>query len=234
MSGENYQALRSDLGKIGQSYLKNPNSTHDDRQLGLLLHDMKGVHDDAVIRQNPLFRDDLLNARQASRGAMILQDAAGKTSAEDGAPTLAAIRQAVLKGDSSYKKGNWYTGDAFGQDIADAAKLVANKAPNTGLSYGRGAAAAEGINGAASLFGLPHLPPGAALFASQAPAAALYNPMTEELLKRVLSPGAGRMATGRAINGLFGPGAGIAGGLLSSDDGWRQSTPEPLALIPKH
>lgn len=132
MSGDNYQSAYSDLGTLANEYNNNPLNSR--RELGGTLQDVQSLLDNAMARQNQTYAPKIAAARKAAQVNMIMRDAANKASAEGGVSTPRALASAVRNHDGSYRGGAFYTGDAFGQDLGDAAQVIPNSIPNNGAS----------------------------------------------------------------------------------------------------
>lgn len=226
MSGPDFQRAYSKLGNTAAKYM----AVSDDpakQELGKVLKASQITMDNAVARQNPTMVEPILAARKAAQGNMLMRDASASTAAENGMFTPGRYRQAVLNFDGSADKGAFYTGDAFGQDLADAANLVRNRQPTNGSvmrPFGILGAANLGAHAGGTIPGVGPLiqsfpvdAVGATAGAGLAGSWLAYSPAGSALLRKIMTPSAGAERAAGVVRGLFGPIAPVVGGDLTQE-----------------
>lgn len=143
--GQSLKEIESALGKKAKQFLGSQDAYQ--KQLGEALEAAKQAFRGGIERSNPEFAGELANANAGYAYYARLRDAASRQGATDGVVTPAQFAAAVRAGDKTVGKGGYATGNAFGQDLSDAAKAVLSQSyPDSGTA-GRamlGAAAAGG------------------------------------------------------------------------------------------
>lgn len=133
MDGQTMKGVESVLGQKAKGYLGS--SDFDQRQLGSAIVEVQKSLRTTLQRANPQYAEQLSKINQGYANYAILRDAASRTGAENGIFTPAQFLSAVRGADKSVGKGNFATGNARMQDIADAAKSVLpNKYPESGTT----------------------------------------------------------------------------------------------------
>lgn len=143
--GQALKEIESALGKKAKQFLGSQDAYQ--KQLGEALEAAKQAFRGGIERSNPEFAGELAKANTGYAYYARLRDAASRQGATDGVVTPAQFSAAVRAGDKTVGKGGYATGNAFGQDLSDAAKAVLSQTyPDSGTA-GRamlGAAAAGG------------------------------------------------------------------------------------------
>lgn len=164
-SGETIKAVESTLGKQARGY--KGDQSFDKRQLGAALEELQRSIRESLMRHNPAQATELSKINEGYANFARVRDAASRLGSKEGVFSPAQLAGAVRAGDRSVGKGAYARGDAFMQDLSDAAvNVLGAKYPDSGsigrLALGAGALGAGAVNpaipiglGAASF---PYLP----------------------------------------------------------------------------
>lgn len=202
LSGEQFKAVASQFGKLGNGYKGRVNS-FDQQQLGDALLEVRTSLMGLAGRTNPVARDAITKADQAYSQLLRVEDAAVR--GEEGIFTPAMLAQAVKKLDQSGRKVASAQGRAVMQDLAESGKgTLSATVPNSGTTD-------RALN-AVLLGGGYMIEP--TLAAGALTARGVYSPMAQNALVKLITqrPEAIREA-GNAIGRLALP-AGITGAAL--------------------
>lgn len=131
LSGQALKNAQSDLGRLAKTY--GTSGASGERELGRIVRALKDNLDDMMIRQNPSDAPALKAVNKAYRGLTIVENAASK--ADGGVFSTGQLKTAVRQGDGSIRKRNTASGQAFMQDLSDAARAVLPaKTPDSGTA----------------------------------------------------------------------------------------------------
>jgi hypothetical protein len=146
VSGTQWKAIDSDLGRTAQKYLTSTDA--DQRTLGSAIKDAQLSIRDLLERANPQYADEISKANQAFSKFLRVQRAAGSVGAQEGVFSPSQLLSATKALDESMRKGRFAKGGAVMQDIAEQGKTVLGASlPDSGTAY-RGATGL-GVLGAA-------------------------------------------------------------------------------------
>lgn len=203
LTGQTMKAIESDLGaKIRQL---GGSTDADARLVADALKEVQSSLRNLVMRNNPQFADELKAINTGWANFKRLERAAGYVGAEEGAFNASQLQSAVKALDRSKDKGKFSRGDAYMQDLSDAAKAVmGSKIPNSGTAdrLFNGAAIGAAITNPAAMAGLLAAP-------------ALYSAPGQSLLRGLVSA---RPQAAQPIASLLNKAAPVlspAGGLLA-------------------
>lgn len=134
ISGEIYQAVRSDLGKQAKSLTTS--ATTADREAGLALRGVMREMESNLERGNPKFASELKNINEAYGNYKILSGASKRANElDEGVFTPAQLRMAVKDADISMGKDAFARGGAKMQDLAAAGeRVLTNRLPDSGTA----------------------------------------------------------------------------------------------------
>lgn len=131
LSGQALKNAQSDLGRLAKTY--GTSGASGERELGRIVRALKDNLDDMMIRQNPADAPALKAVNKAYRGLTIVENAASK--ADGGVFSTGQLKTAVRQGDGSIRKRKTASGQAFMQDLSDAARAVLpSKTPDSGTA----------------------------------------------------------------------------------------------------
>lgn len=133
LTGQTMKAVESDLGqKIAQF---GASTDADQRLVADALREVQSSLRALVQRNNPAHAAELKAINSGWANFKRLERAAGFIGAEDGAFNASQLQSAVKALDRSKDKGRFARGDAFMQDLSDAAKnVLGSKVPNSGTA----------------------------------------------------------------------------------------------------
>jgi len=114
----------------------------DQRDLGKAFGQAVANIRSSLQRTNPMYAEALKNIDQGYANYATLRRAASSTAAPNGVFTPSQLQTAIRAQDQSAGKGNFATGNALMQDLADAGKNVMPTYPDSG-TVGRGLAIAS-------------------------------------------------------------------------------------------
>jgi hypothetical protein len=131
MSGEDFKAVESELGRNIRDYSHSP--APSDREVGRALSDVQTAMRQVLMRSNPDRAAELRGVNEAFAHALRVEGAAAKSGTDQGIFTPAHMLQSVRQLDPTLRKGAYARGDALMQELADAGKSVlGNKVPDSG------------------------------------------------------------------------------------------------------
>lgn len=132
-TGENFRAIESELGRLGNSYRSS--AVAGERELGMALGELQTSLRATLERSNPQAAAELARVNQAYANYTRIQRAAGGVGATDGVFTPAQLSSAVRASDTTMRKGSYARGNALMQDLSDAGRGVMNQVvPNSGTA----------------------------------------------------------------------------------------------------
>lgn len=202
MTGQTFKTVEANLGNHIRRLAGSQDA--DQRLLGDAVKELQDAMRGALQRSNPE-ATELKAINQGWANFKRLERAASYVGAEDGMFSPANLQSAVKALDRSKDKGKFARGDAYMQDLSDAAKTVlGNKVPDSGtagrLMLGAGALSSGAIN--------PGIPIGLGL------GAAAYSAPMQSLLRAAVTS---RPKAAEDIAGLLNKSAPMfapTGGLL--------------------
>lgn len=168
--GHTVKDIESKLGNEARSYMRSADP--DQRKLGAALQEVQISMRRMLERNNPQYKGQLAKLNSAYAKFMRVENAAGRTGADEGIFTASQLRQATRQLDLSRNKRAFARGKANMQEFAEQGKKVlANKVPDSGT-------AGRAMLGAAALAG-----PGAwhPMLGAGAIAAPFYTPLGQRL-----------------------------------------------------
>lgn len=175
-SGETIKQIESELGKLSRGY--SGDASFDKRQLGNAISEVQASIRGSLQRSNPAEAAELAKINEGYANFARIRNAASRLGSAEGVFSPAQLAGAVRSQDRSVAKGAYARGDAFMQDLSDAAvNVLGPKYPDSG-SIGRLALGA-GVLGTAN----PAIPLGLGL-ASAPYLPMLRNGMAAALLDR--------------------------------------------------
>lgn len=190
-SGDVVQGITSKLGSKIRDY--RVSTDPDQKVLGTYFADVRQAVGEAIERQNPDYAKDLSNANRSWQLYTKMRDAAGRQGTGPGQFSPTQLENAAKKGESAGTKAK---GTSPLQDLASQGKnVVPSKVPDSGTPERMMLMGYHNLLGPASHYaahsalGPGALVPGLAI-------AALYNPVGQELARRLI---AGSPATRQAI-----------------------------------
>lgn len=132
MSGTDYKAAMSDLGKKIDSIRRNKNG---DDELADALLDLQSTIDNAARRHSPPEFVELMDKADAGYAKLVrIEEASKRAGSDAGEFTPTQFQRAVQKGDSSVRSKAYLRGDALMQEYADQGMTLVDKLPNSGTS----------------------------------------------------------------------------------------------------
>lgn len=133
ITGDSLKEIESGLG----TQIKNFSSSSDayQRQLGDALKETQSSFRGMIERVNPDYSGDLQNINEGYANYARLRTAAGYLGANDGTFTPAQLASSVRAADKTVGHGGYATGNAYMQDLSDAAKnILPQKYPDSGTT----------------------------------------------------------------------------------------------------
>lgn len=133
ISGEAFKDAEADLGKKAAGFMKNPNSTEWDKDLGNALFEAQRILRQSLGDTNPQIAAQIRDANATHAAMLRVGNASARPGADPGVFTPAQLQSSVKKygTDRQYQKGG-----ALLQDLADAGRSVlGNRVPDSGTPY---------------------------------------------------------------------------------------------------
>ncbi len=131
VSGEEYKAIESDLRKTAQEY--GNSSMASDRAVGQALKEALTQMKTSLRQQNPEQNSVLRRVDSAYGDIEVMRTAASNTGALNGVFTPKQYQQAVRQRDVTRNKRSFASGQARGQDVADAGVDILGKSADSTL-----------------------------------------------------------------------------------------------------
>lgn len=176
-SGDTLKLIESQLGKEAKRFSASNDAYQ--QKLGQALMEAQGAFKNLVGRSNPQMADELQNINRGYATYARLRDAASRQGSAEGIVTPAQLAAAVRAADKSVGKGAYASGNAYLQELSDAAKdVLASKYPDSGTA-GRAALGALTAGGAAVVH--------PAILAGGAAATLPYLPVGREVAAAILT-----------------------------------------------
>lgn len=183
--GAAFKHIEGAFNKEAADLVRSQSSSAYDRMLGKKLFEVREAVLDMAGRHNPPeMVKGLKDANEAFSRLARLERAGSSVAAQDGVFTAAQLHNAVKASDKSARKGQFARGKAKMQDLSsDAKKIMSSTAPNSGTAE---RLAFEGLIHGGALYGggLP------ALGATAGATAAIYNPVTTAMIRKLATGGA--------------------------------------------
>lgn len=134
LSGTQWKAIDSDLGRTAQKYLTS--SDADQRTLGAAIKEAQFSIRNLLERTNPQYADEISKANQAFSKFLRVERAASSVGAQEGVFSPSQLLSATKALDESIRKGRFARGGAVMQDIAEQGKTVlGSNLPDSGTAY---------------------------------------------------------------------------------------------------
>lgn len=167
----------SELGRLAAGYRGSAN--FDQRELGAALRQAQSELRGLVARNNPEVAPMIRAADEGWRTLVQMENAGAMVGARDGIFTPAQFLNAVKKSDKSLRDRAFARGEAWNQQLADAAKdILPNQVPNSGTPE-------RLLTGLALGGGLDFVVPGSGIAAGTVGAA--YLPGVNQMITRLLT-----------------------------------------------